>query len=34
MNIDWLASFSGYKILIGSFEFKRKPIEILLTDCC
>ena len=24
---------STYKILIGSFEFNRKPVEILLTAC-
>ena len=32
LNIDWLASYSSYKILIGSFEVNRKPVEILLTD--
>ena len=25
-----LASFSSYKLLIGSFEFTMKPVEILL----
>ena len=25
LNIDWLASYSSYTILIGSFEFNRKP---------
>ena len=34
LNIDWLANFSSHKILIGSFEFNRKPVEILLTAFC
>ena len=33
LNIDWLASYSSYKTLIGSFEFIRKPVKILLTAC-
>ena len=33
LNIDWLASYSSYQILIGPFEFNRKPVEILLTVC-
>ena len=33
LNIDWLASYSSYKVLIGSFEFNRKLVEILLTAC-
>ena len=28
-----MAGFSSYKILIGSFEFNRKPVEILQTAC-
>ena len=31
LNLDLLASNSSYKILICSFEFNRKPVEILLT---
>ena len=27
LNIDWLASFSSCKLLIGLFEFNRKPVE-------
>ena len=33
LNIDWLVSYSSYKILTGSFQFNRKPVEILLTTC-
>ena len=33
LNINWLVSYSSYKIFIGSFQFDRKPVEILLTTC-
>ena len=33
LNIDWLASYSSYTLLIYSFEFNRKPLEMLITAC-
>ena len=33
LNIDWLASFSSYKILIGLFKLNEKPVKLLLTAC-
>ena len=33
LNIDWLASYLNYKILIGSFDFNKKTVEILLGAC-
>ena len=33
LNIDWLVSYSSYKILTGLFQFNRKPVEILLATC-
>ena len=40
LNIDWLASFSSWKHLIGSFEFNKKTpwksllLKLFLTSAC